>query len=173
MSGPQTSQVSASERLVRRLALAVAAVDGLVIPMARLTHFFGPAVLRAVTIGSAGLLALLFVQMLFDPATHRAVNEANRELQGDQLFSWRWRRPIFDPTWGVFGSRLGLGYLTLVRTALLAEFVVCVVVSAMPGNSGSPPLLAAAAFGITIVLTLGQLKDHAPATETGPPTPKP
>ena len=158
MSRPANSHVILIDAPLRWLALAVVSVDALTFPVARLTHLLTDGVLRVVIVISAGFLATLFLRALFDPACHRAVNAANKELKGDRPLKLRWAL-IFDRTWGLFGSRMGGGYLKLIRPILLAEFVLGLLTNGS-GESGLPLLLAAAGFGTAIMLTIIQLKDH-------------
>jgi hypothetical protein len=157
----RTSQPPAFESFLRGFAMLVASIDALIVPIGDFTRFLGEDVLRGVMVGSACLLALLFLRALTDPACHRAVGEANREMRGQSPFSWR-LLPFFDPNWGVFGSRMGRGFLVLVRTLLFIEFVLALVLDGS-GRPGEPLLLTATAFGLAIMLSLLQLKEQFPS----------
>lgn len=80
-------------------------------------------------------------------------------MRGEGPFKWRWI-PLLDPTWGVLGSRFGGGYLTMLRLAMLLEFVVGLIVQ--DWGRPQPALIAAAGFAITVMLSIAQLKEHYP-----------
>lgn len=140
------------------MALLVAAADAVLVPMALFTEALSDDLLQRALGASAFALAVVFLRVVFDPAVQRAVVAANQELQEGKPFAARWISPM-DPTWGAFGSRTGNGVLPWLRLVLLAEFVLGIV---MLGTSGTPPpaLLAGAGFGLCILLSLSQLKDH-------------
>ena len=159
----QSTIGTAVERYARWIGLATASVDAIVAPVARVSHLFSEVVLSALAWMSAGVLAFVFLRILFDRACHRAVNAANAELNGNNPFAFR-RVSLGDPTWGLFGSRVGGGYLAVLRVALFAEFVLLLIAE----GYGRPQslLIASAAFGIVTLLTIAQLKDHYPASPT-------
>jgi hypothetical protein len=157
----QSTHGTVLERYARWLGLVVASVDAVVAPTARVSHLFTDVVLSALAWVSAGVLAILFLRILFDRECHRAVNAANAELNGNNPFAWRWIS-LRDPTWGLFGSRAGGGYLAKLRVVLIVEFVLLVIAEGW--GRPQPLLIASAAFGIVTLLTIAQLKDHYPAT---------
>jgi len=108
-------------------------------------------------------LAILFLRLLFDRNSRQAISSINAEMQGGDPFRWRWI-PLRDPTWGLFGSRFGNGYLVKLRVVLLVEFVLALI--AQGRERPQPLLIAAAAFAITIMVTLIQLKESHPSTSS-------
>ena len=103
---------------------------------------------RPVTALAAAFAGLLFLRGLFDPKVHRGTAAANRELSPAGTFLFR-RRPLFDPEWGVFGSRTGGPALRLVRSIACLAFALSLF--------GGPLDLVWLAFwtaGVAMVLSL-------------------
>lgn len=144
---------------LRATAYATASVDLVLAPIARFSNLVTERAFQSIAIASAGIAALLFLTMLFDPAAHRAINAANRAQRGDDLFRPRWR-PLFDPNWGVFGAKLGTGYLVVLRVASWAVFALALLANWRPASlfHAAPLVFAALALTIAILLTLDQLK---------------
>lgn len=140
------------------MALLVATTDAILFPMALFTDALSDDLLQRALYASAFALAVVFLRVVFDPAVQRAVMAANLELQQGQPFKPRWISPM-DPTWGAFGRRMGHGVLPWLRLVLLGEFIVGLI---LLGASRTPPpvLLAGAGLGLSILLTMSQLKDH-------------
>lgn len=145
-------------------ALIVAVAGGVTVALGVIFppvgSFVGP-----ITYVCAAALLVLFLRMLFDPRCHRGIEAANREMHGDQPF--RAKRPrLNDPQWGLFGSHAGDKSLLFVRAVLFCEFGVAMLFSrARPDLT----LLAAASFGIAIMLSLLHigLKRSAPDPRVG------
>jgi hypothetical protein len=145
-------------------ALGVAALGGVVALVIRFTNFVEPAFYAPLTVVLATVLGLLFLVMLFDTDVRFAVNAANADMKGgngsDRYFRWP-SISLLDPVWGLFGSRLGSGPLTIIRIASFAGFLLMVLV-----NGAGPPhpalAIAGCSFGITVLLSMFQLKTHYP-----------
>jgi len=154
------AQVYGLEPILLCPALLAASADALIVPVARFTTLLSDNVVRGATLGSAAMLALIFLRALVDPTYHRAVAEANRQMQGDPPRVFRWI-PWLDPDWGLFGAFFGGGYLAPLRAVLLAEFLLALITSGFE-RSGPALWLAAVAAGIAVMISLTQLKDHFP-----------
>jgi hypothetical protein len=132
-------------------ALVLASVCAVVVAI---TPFLEPPqrmLVRPLIWIAAAALAVLFLRMLFDPRCHRGIWTANRKLQGDQPFRFRGPK-LTDPEWGLFGTRGGPRPLLFVRAVLSVEFLAALILT----GRGRPDtlMLASAAFGIAIVLSL-------------------
>lgn len=145
-------------------ALGVAAFGGVVAIVIRFTNFIEPALYASVTVASATVLGLLFLATLFDADVRFAVNAANADMKGgngsDRYFRWP-SRSLLDPVWGLFGSRFGSGPLMIIRVASFANFLLMLLVN---GEGPTHPALpiAGSSFGITVLLSIFQLKTHYP-----------
>ncbi len=87
------------------------------------------------------------------------MSKANEELTAGQPFSFRVRK-LNDPEWGLFGSKLGTGYLVPLRSTLMVEFIMAAAFVAQ-----ARPLLMLQVFSgaaLTIMLTQSQLRMHFP-----------
>jgi hypothetical protein len=140
------------------MALLVVAADAILFPLALFTDALSDDQLQRALYASAFALAVVFLRVMFDPGIQRAVMAANLELQQGQPFKPRWISPM-DATWGAFGSRMGHGVLPWLRLVMLGEFVLGLVLLGS-GRTQPPVLLAGAGFGLCILLSLSQLKDH-------------
>ena len=135
--------------MLRWPASVLAALDALVIALARLSGLPGAGFFQGLIIASASLAMLLFSWMLLDPGVRYAINEANKEIKGgdsDAVY-FRWRSiSLLDPTWGLFGSRAGGMFIATVRVALMAEFVIEGFLSSGSGGTVHP---AVGPFGVS------------------------
>jgi hypothetical protein len=99
---------------------------------------------------AAAVAALLFLRMLFDPKCRRGIVAANSEMRGSQT-GRSWGPSFFDPSWGLFGSRLGSRALLGLRAILLVELILAALTNR--GARHDVPLLAFT--GLMIVTLLG------------------
>jgi hypothetical protein len=140
------------------IALLVAVADAILFPIALFTDLLSDDLLQRALYASAFALAVVFLRVVFDPAVQRAVMAANLKLQQGQPFKPRWISPM-DPTWGLFGARMGRGVLPWLRLLLIGEFLVGLVLIG-GGRTPPPVLIAAVGFGLCILLSMSQLKDR-------------
>ncbi|CAN5322235.1 hypothetical protein BH10PSE3_BH10PSE3_33000 [soil metagenome] len=116
------------------------------------------------TIASATVLGVLFLAVLFDIDVRFAVNAANVDMKGgdggDRYFRWP-SISLLDPAWGLFGSRFGSGPLMIIRVASFADFLLLLLVNG-EGPTHPALLIAGSSFGITVLLSMIQLKAHYP-----------
>jgi hypothetical protein len=140
-------------------ALIAALLDAMLFPVAQFTNLIAERLVLGGVTGSASVLLLLFVRVLLDTRVRRAVAEANEEMQkSGQLWI-----PLRDPEWGVFGAAWGGGHLAGLRLVLLGEFLLALVLAGRGGPLPTPLLLALAGFGVTVLLTLSQMKRRLPS----------
>ena len=142
-------------------ALIIAALGAAVVPISALDAPVRSLVLFPMTYTVSVTIAALFARICFDPACRRGIDAANKEIQGDHPFRFRWM--MFDREWGLFGSREGPRSLQLVRVILAIEFV-----TAMIFIGGDILLLAAGSFAVTIALTLMHVALNTRATAEVP-----
>lgn len=144
-------------------AFVAAAVCGIAAVLARFSDAISEGAFHVIAYATASVAALLFVSMLFDPASHFAINAANREMQGDQPFKFRFIS-LFDEEWGLFGAKGGNRFLLALRCVLFVEFLVALVTTPRTQSlyGAAPLILAALGFAISILLSLDQLKNHYP-----------
>lgn len=145
-------------------ALFVAVVGGGTVALATIQPSVGLFV-RPVTYVCAAATLALFLRMLFDPRCHRGIGAASREMQGVQPFRTKWPK-LNDARWGLFGSRAGDKSLLWVRAVLFCEFV-----AAMLFGRERPELtlLAAASFGIAMMLSILHIRLKASGTDPSVP----
>ena len=132
-------------------ALLVASVAGAILAISASFELARAVLVRPATIVTAGVAFVLFLRMLFDPQCHRGIDAANKEIQGDQPFRFRWIRPL-DPQWGLFGSRTGMRSLQAVRAVILFEFITTLFLAGK--NETDLLLLAVSAFAVVIMLSV-------------------
>lgn len=133
------------------MALLVAAADAILFPMALFTDALSEDLLQRTLWASAFALAMVFLRVVFDPAVKRALGRewlATFPVRPVR-FSWS---GLLDPKWGG-------GVLPVLRLVLLGEFVIGTFLAG-GGITPPPVLLAFAGFGLCILLSLSQLKDH-------------
>jgi hypothetical protein len=164
MEKPGTNSALDVKAILPRLALAIAVLGGLLALVVRFGSIIDPATSRAFVVVVASALGLLFLVALFDKDVRYAVDCANRDMKGGSGDDRYFRRPpisLLDPVWGLFGSRLGGTPLRTVRVILIAEFLLMLLVN---GRAPTHPalLIAGSAFGITLLLSMIQLKAHYP-----------
>lgn len=131
-------------------SLLVAALGGAVVVVAVIFEPPQEMIVRPLAILAAAIVTLLFLRMLFDPACHRGIEAANREMMGGQGFQFR-LMPILDPQWGLFGSRGGTPLLLAVRGILFIEAIVTMF---LVREAPTLTLLAFASFGVVMMLSL-------------------
>ena len=132
-------------------ALGIAAVGAMVVPVAAFSSVVRRAIVGPLTLVEVAVVILLFLRMLFDVRVRRGIDATNLELQGGQLFRFR-RRRVFDPEWGLFGSRTGDLPLQIVRAVLFAEFIATVALAGVLGVDTM--YLATSGFAVATALTL-------------------
>jgi hypothetical protein len=141
-------------RRVSPLSSFVASLAGLTVIAGAISAQIHAVLVWPMTLLTGTFAAGLFFRMLLDPSVRAGVNAANREIQGGKSFGAA-RVRSSDPEWGFFGSRLGSPAAALVRIALLAEFLICLVLSPRSGGDILP--LAFAGFFVSVLGALNQL----------------
>ena len=141
-------------------SLVVAAIGGIVVAAGAAYEPARSLLVRPMSLLAAGIILVLFLRLLVDPACRRGIDAANREMMGGQGFRFR-LTPILDPRWGLFGTRVGSPLLRAIRVLILAELV-----AAMGLTGRGPPdllLLAAASLGVVMMLSLIHIGVTTPA----------
>lgn len=143
-------------------ALVIAVVGGVIVAVGAVYPSVG-FIVRPVTYVCAAAILVLFLRMLFDPGRRHGIRVANREMHGDPLFPVKWPK-LSDSQWGLFGSRIGDKSLLFVRAVLFCEFGVAMLFSRVRPDL---TLLAAASFGVAIMLSLLHVGLKQSATDSG------
>ncbi len=173
-----------STALLRWLGLVLATFDALCIASAHFANPIGALPRPGLIWASAVLLGFCFLWMLFDPGVRYAVDAANKEIKGGDsdadIFRWRHIR-LLDPTWGLFGSRVGGIFLCTLRVVLFGELFVEGIFFgghnvqttigtgiAFSGHGMPAPGLLLSFLGamLTVLLGIVGLKTHYPRTIT-------
>ncbi|WP_409604707.1 hypothetical protein [Brevundimonas sp.] len=131
-------------------SLLVAAFGGVIFAVGAVSEPARSLLAPPTTLVAAGAATVLFARLLFDPRCHRGIDAANREVMGGIGFP-RWM-PIFDPQWGLFGSRGGSPLLLTIRAVLIVEVVAAMVLT----GRGVPDLhyLALASSFVAMLLSI-------------------
>ncbi|WP_339872536.1 hypothetical protein [uncultured Brevundimonas sp.] len=158
-----------NSRLIYWPSLFVAALGGTVVGIGWAYEPARTLLARPLALLAAAVTTVLFLRMLLDPRCHRGIGAANREMMGGSGFKFR-LTPIFDPDWGIFGSRAGSPLLLTIRAILFVEFGAAVVLS-----GGVPDLLhlAAASFAVAMMLSLLNVSLGRTASSASGASPRP
>ena len=141
-----------NSRLIYWPSLFVAALGGTVVGIGWAYEPARTLLARPLALLAAAVTTVLFLRMLLDPR-----------------FKFR-LTPIFDPDWGIFGSRAGSPLLLTIRAILFVEFGAAVVLS-----GGVPALLrlAAASFAVAMMLSLLNVSLGRTASSASGASPRP
>ena len=141
-----------NSRLIYWPSLFVAALGGTVVGIGWAYEPARTLLARPLALLAAAVTTVLFLRMLLDPR-----------------FKFR-LTPIFDPDWGIFGSRAGSPLLLTIRAILFVEFGAAVVLS-----GGVPDLLhlAAASFAVAMMLSLLNVSLGRTASSASGASPRP
>ena len=131
-------------------SLLIAALGGAVVVLSAAYDPVRATLASPLALLAAVVAILLFLRMLFDPRCHRGIKAAHYEMTGDHGVQFRFL-PVFDPQWGIFGSRVGSPLLLTIRAILLIEMIaVMLLAREMPVLH----FLAFASLGVVMMLSL-------------------
>lgn len=145
--------LGADRSILRSVGYFVSAIAALAVVFELLFNAVGADLIRILAIGSGAYFAILFVCLLFNREMHIGIEKANRALQGDRTFQFKWIK-FSDPEWGFFGRRAGSPSLLVLRALLFVEVFVAAFVFGVPSDGF---FLAAGGFGIIMLLSLWHL----------------
>lgn len=164
MTAPNRKLVYGLEPTIAVVALVVASIDAVIIPLSLFSPLLPSALLRMIAIASGSVASLVFLRMLFSPQIHYAIDRANDAMSEGQ---WLRSKPkkLTDQEWGLTGAKMGKGYLIPLRLVLMVEFLAVVFLAREQWTS----LLAFSGAALPIMLTLSQLTAHFPRPTELPP----
>lgn len=147
------------EPVIAVVALGVATLDALIVPLVLVPGVIAKSLLPQLAIASAVVAAVVFLRLLISPKFHYAMRQANELMTGGQMFRWK---PVGlgNADWGLTGSKWGRGYIVPLRLILMAEFLVVFFVG--PTDRQWLALLVFSGTALTILLTQSQLINHFP-----------
>jgi hypothetical protein len=133
-------------------ALLAAAIGAAIVAFSLFFEPLRDILVRPLTLMTAAVVIVLFLRALFDARVRKGIDAVNIELRGGKPWPGRILPRPFDLEWGLFGSRMGDRPLQVIRVVCFAEFILALVFS----RHDRPDLLllAAASFGVTIMLTI-------------------
>lgn len=149
-------------------SLLVAAMGGVIVAVGAAYEPARSLLATPMSLLAATTAIVLFLRLLFDPRCRRGIEAATREMMGGQGFQFR-LTPIFDPHWGIFGSRAGPPLLLAIRAALVVELFAAMVLT----GRGVPDLLylAFASFFVVMLLSLIHVGLGRSTPDAGGPLP--
>lgn len=140
------------------LALVMATIVAVVFPLTVLTDLIPTHWAAGFTAAAGGLAALLFVRLMFSPDFHYAISRANAEMLEDRAMFFFLIR-LNDPDWGLFGAKMGQGYIVPLRLVLMAEFLLVFLV---PSDRPALGFMFFSGNVLWILLVQAQMRNHYP-----------
>jgi|GEM_PF-4352477 len=84
MTAPNRKLVYGLEPTIAVVALVVASIDAVIIPLSLFSPLLPSALLRMIAIASGSVASLVFLRMLFSPQIHYAIDRANDAMSEGQ-----------------------------------------------------------------------------------------
>jgi hypothetical protein len=156
------------DNLFKNVALSHAAIVALLAPFVSESNKLVIGVATKLSWSGSVIAVLLFARILLNPHSRGGFDQLNTEMRADAIKQSSRRRllgiGLLNEKWGLFGSRVGSPAILIVRTVLLAEFVIFQFVF---GGNMQPTLMAGAsafiAMELSIIYAVEQTlpKDHS------------
>lgn len=138
----------------------MACVAALALPLSVFPLFRDEVLLlRPLACAAALTAGLVLLRLIVSRDFHHAMNAARVALNPRGLFVGP-RLRLNDPDWGWRGRKLGTGLIVPLRTVLLVEWVLAILLAGV--ISRWLVILLFFGFGLTILLTQSQLRSHFP-----------
>ncbi|MBN9142738.1 MULTISPECIES: hypothetical protein [unclassified Novosphingobium] len=138
--------------------LAAATLAAFAVPLSVFLPMGG--VMRPLTFVAATPAVCLFLRILFSRTYRDKIDAINIEMRdGQPAFSFRSRKPLLDPEWGMFGTRTGSRPAQVLRAVLFVEAGVTMLLS--QGRAELVGLVMAGLFAAMLVTMLQMASGEA------------